>query len=217
MLQITKRAKGKQSPERIEDCGTENRSDILGRMKVAATSLICVSLIVSGCNTTDQPATSGTYKVQSVKAGPGGSNGEAPVRIKLTTSGNVSEADLSSIVSYVKIVAKREATREQARIAQQRARAIAAKMSPSQRAQSRYIAVETSRSALDFRSQPAVFVKGEPPPSGPAPKFARSVMLWDTQRETLVGNIVYDIKDTPAVGTSAKFESISAKYVGAGS
>jgi hypothetical protein len=186
-------------------------------MKIGFALLVCLSLILSGCNTTDQPAASGTYKVQSVNAGGGVANGEAPVRIKLSTSGNLSEADLSSIVSYVKIVAKREATKQQAMIAQQRARTIAAKMSPSQRAQSRYIAVETTRSALNFETQPAIYVEGPTKLLGPAPKFERSVMLWDTQRETLVGNVVYDIKGTPAIGTTAKFESMSAKYVGAGS
>ena len=185
-------------------------------MRVLISVLLCAALPLASCNTTDMPAVSGTYNVQNIKAGAPGTDGEASVRIKLTTAGNVSEADLSSIVTFVKIVAKREATRQQAMLAQQRARAALAKMSPAQRAQVRYLAIETVRSAPNFQSQPAVFVEGPPPPAGAAPKFDRSVMLFDTQSETLVGNTVYDINRPPAVGLNAKFESFTARYIGTG-
>jgi hypothetical protein len=184
-------------------------------MKALVSHAICLMLFLSGCAATDQPSVSGTYRVEGVKAGGGVANGEAPVRVKLSSSGNVSEADLASIVSYVKIVAKREATKQQAMIAQQRARAIIAKMSPSQRARSRYIAVDTSRSALRFESQNAIIL-GAPQSVGPAPSFTHSVMVWDAQNQALVGNIVYDIKSAPPIGTLAKFESQYAVYVGMG-
>ncbi len=180
-------------------------------------ALACASLFLAGCDTTE-PAASGAYRVQSVKTGGPGANGEAPVRIQLTSSGNVAEADLSSIVAYVKIVAKREATKQQSMIAMQRARAAQSRLTAGQRAKTRYLAVETDRSAPTFDTQPASYVEGAPATrSGAAPKFDRSVMLWDTQTQSLVGNSVYDIKSVPPVGASAKFESYTAQYVGAGS
>lgn len=183
-------------------------------MKISVAALVGLSLLLSGCETPAASSAAGAYTVQNIKSGGTGAGGEAPVRIKLSSAGNFSEADLSSIVAYVKIVAKREATKQQAMVAQQRARAIAAKMSPAVRAKTRYLAVETVRSAADFRTQPAVYIEGAAPPAGPAPKFERSVMIFDTQRQTLVGNAVYDIKSTPAVGTNAKFETYTARYVG---
>jgi hypothetical protein len=42
------------------------------------------------------------------------------------------------------------------------------------------------------------------------------VMIWDTQSETIVGNNVYDVQAPPAVGSTAKFETYSAQYVGSG-
>lgn len=185
---------------------------------VTATT-VSLLLALGGCDSTDSGA-SGTFRVQSIKSSGTGADagGESSVRIRLSTSGNVAEADLSSIVAYVKIVAKREATKRQAMIAAQRARTAAAKMSPAQRKASRYIAVDTERSAPYFDTQPAEYVEGaNPAKTGPAPKFERSVMLWDTQTQTLVGNAVYDIAATPPVGQKAQFDSVVATYVGGGS
>lgn len=203
----------------IADCGLRisRTLNYTAMMKISVAVLVCLSLVLSGCETTPAAnSATGAYTVQNIKSGGAGSDGEAPVRIKLSSAGNMSEADLSSIVAYVKIVAKREATRQQAMVAQQRAQAIAAKMSPAVRAKTRYIAVETVRSAASFQTQPAVFVEGRPALAGPAPKFERSVMIWDTARQALVGNAVYDISSTPAVGTSARFETYTARYVGGG-
>ena len=45
----------------------------------------------------------------------------------------------------------------------------------------------------------------------------KSVMIWDTQSQEVVGNNVYDVKSPPAVGSTAKFDTYSAEYVGSGS
>lgn len=176
-------------------------------------------LVFGGCESTDSSGASGTFRVQNISSsGTGqGTGGESTVRIKLSSSGNLAEADLASIVAYVKIVAKREATKRQAMIAMQRARAAQAKMAPAQRKATRYLAVDTERSAPLFDTQPANYVEGAAPAStGPAPKFERSVMLWDTQTQSLVGNAVYDINATPPVGKRAQFETYTATYVGGG-
>lgn len=62
----------------------------------------------------------------------------------------------------------------------------------------RYIAVDTPK---DKRS---------------APGTKKDVMIWDTQSEKLVGNNVYDVMNPPTLGSTAKFETYSAQYVGSG-
>jgi hypothetical protein len=42
-------------------------------------------------------------------------------------------------------------------------------------------------------------------------------MVWDTQSETVAGDYVYDVQSTPSVGSTAKFDTYSAEYVGSGS
>lgn len=62
----------------------------------------------------------------------------------------------------------------------------------------RYIAVETEKNAQD------------------APGTKKAVMIWDTQAQEIVGNNVYDIGTAPAIGSTSRFETFSAEYVGAG-
>jgi len=49
-----------------------------------------------------------------------------------------------------------------------------------------------------------------------APGTQKVVMIWDTQSEALVNNSVYDVQTVPAVGSTAKFDTFSAQYVGNG-
>jgi hypothetical protein len=60
----------------------------------------------------------------------------------------------------------------------------------------RYIAVDTRK---DDR------IEGE-----------KAVMVFDTQNQQIVGNNVYDVKESPTVGTTAKFDTYNAQYVGSG-
>jgi DNA replication initiation complex subunit (GINS family) len=62
----------------------------------------------------------------------------------------------------------------------------------------RYIAVDTP---TDNRS---------------APGTKKDVMIWDTQNESLVGKNVYDVQAPPKLGSSARFDTYSAQYVGNG-
>ena len=62
----------------------------------------------------------------------------------------------------------------------------------------RYIAVETE------------------PDERTSPEAEANVMIWDTESEKIVGNNVYDVEETPEVGSTAKFETYSAEYVGSG-
>ena len=105
-------------------------------------------------------------------------------------------------VTYV--IAKRQATERQHRIAEERAQRAYAKMSAERKSKmkarkTRYIAVDTE--------------KDEKTSAG----AKKSVMIWDTQSQEVVGNNVYDVKSPPPVGSTAKFDTYSAEYVGSGS
>jgi hypothetical protein len=105
-------------------------------------------------------------------------------------------------VTYV--IAKHEATERQHRIAEERAQRAYAQMSAERKSKmkarkTRYIAVDTEKDEHT------------------APEAKKSVMIWDTQSQEVVGNNVYDVKSPPAVGSTAKFDTYSAEYVGSGS
>ena len=104
------------------------------------------------------------------------------------------------VAAVTYIIAKHEATERQREIAARRAQASYAKRKAKMKEHKvRYIAVDTEK---DSRT---------------APNAKKSVMIWDTQSQEVVGNNVYDVQSPPAVGTTAKFDTYSAEYVGSGS
>lgn len=50
-----------------------------------------------------------------------------------------------------------------------------------------------------------------------APQAEKAVVIFDTETQEIVGGNVYDVKSTPPVGGTAKFETFTAEYVGNGS
>ena len=128
----------------------------------------------------------------------------------------------AGLVRAVVIIARYQATERQRAVANQRARIAYAKLvrraaEPATRPKStsdtsgkksaktkpaakkkvpRFIAVDTER---DERSQ-----------------GAKSIMIWDTQVQQVVGNEVFDVKTPPRPLDTAKFDTYSAQYVGAG-
>ncbi len=102
------------------------------------------------------------------------------------------------VITY--IVAKHQADERQRRIAEARAQAAYERRQASlRRKRVRYIAVDT--------------VKNDQT----SPQAKKSVMIWDTQSQEVVGDQVYDVKSPPPVGSTAKFDTYSAEYVGGGS
>jgi len=102
------------------------------------------------------------------------------------------------------VIAKHRATEKQRKIAEERARRYYGKIAPEKKVamkkqRKRYIAVDTVK---DERT---------------SPKAEKSVMIFDTQTEQIVGNNVYDVQEAPTKGETAKFETYSAEYVGTGS
>jgi len=101
------------------------------------------------------------------------------------------------------VIAKHQATERQRRVAEQRARVYYGRLAPERKValkkkKVRYIAVDTEKNEQT------------------SPKAKKAVMIWDTQSETVVGNNVYDVESTPSVGSTAKFDTYSAEYVGSG-
>lgn len=99
------------------------------------------------------------------------------------------------------VIAKHQASVEQERIAEERAKLYYARLDAEKKAELkkqkvRYIAVDTKK---DDRIQ-----------------GSKAVMVFDTQSQQLVGNDVYDVKESPTVGQTTKFDSYSAQYVGTG-
>lgn len=110
------------------------------------------------------------------------------------------------VAATVYVIAKRQATERQRMVAEQRARAAHARRLARERREPaaakkrpRYIAVDTVKDAKS------------------APGTKKSVMIFDTQTEEIVGNNVYDVQSTPAPGGTAKFDTYTAEYVGGGS
>ncbi len=102
------------------------------------------------------------------------------------------------------IIAKHQATERQRRLAAMRARAYYSRLSEQKKVtlrkrKVRYIAVDTER---DQRT---------------SPRAKKAIMIWDTQTHEIIGNNVYDVEAAPAVGSTARFETYSAEYVGTGS
>ncbi|GAB4166155.1 MAG: hypothetical protein Fur0032_03380 [Terrimicrobiaceae bacterium] len=108
------------------------------------------------------------------------------------------------------LISKHQATERQRKVAEQRARlylaqqkekeeaarraAVASAQKPKKSNQTRYIAVKTQKESFNQGKE--------------------SVMIFDTQTNGIVGNQVYDLKESPKVGSVQKFDTYSAEYVG---
>jgi len=105
----------------------------------------------------------------------------------------------AAVGALVYVLAKHEATERQRKYAEERARLAYQQMPAAQRARvrkRRYIAVSTVREANSTG--------------------AKSVMVYDTQTQQVVGNNVYDVKTPPKDGDVGKFDTYTAEYVATG-
>jgi len=163
--------------------------------------MAAASLLATGCSDLTPLENAGVFGATSgaaagsIASASGASAGES-VAIGAATGAVV------AAVTYV--IAKHQATERQHQIAEERARRAYADMSAKRKEQmkahkTRYIAVDTE--------------KNEQTSAG----AKKSVMIWDTQSQEVVGNNVYDVKSPPTVGSTAKFDTYSAEYVGSGS
>jgi tetratricopeptide (TPR) repeat protein len=100
-------------------------------------------------------------------------------------------------VANVAVIARRDATERQRRIAEKRARLADEQINSERKPRvrkTRYVVVATVR---------------EKDSEG-----AKSVMIYDTQKQQVVGNNVYDVKSTPKEGQITKMDTHTVEYVG---
>ena len=171
--------------------------DFMRASLIQCTSAVLVAgLLLTGCENLSPAANGAVFGTGAgilaggVAKAAGASTSQA-VAIGLATGAIV------GITTYV--IAKHQATERQRKIAEERAR-LAYESAPAPKKalyqKTRYIAVDTVR---ERDSQ-----------------GAKSVMIYDTQTQQVVGNNVYDIKQAPKEGSVSKFDTYSAEYVGSG-
>ncbi|HEY2342551.1 MAG TPA: hypothetical protein VGH90_05965 [Chthoniobacteraceae bacterium] len=120
------------------------------------------------------------------------------------------------------VIAKHQASERQRRVAEERARIAYARLKARQEAHQREVAKNNqsagSRSTAGTPAKlPRYIAVDTEKDEHTAPQAKKSVMIWDTESHQVVGNNVYDVSNPPAVGSTAKFETYSAQYVGSGS
>ena len=176
----------------------------MNTMNIRATPIIAlatsVALLAAGCENMTPGENAAVFGggagilAGSLARAAGASTGES-IAIGAATGAVV------GLTAY--IIAKHQASERQRKIAEQRARVYYGRLSPEKKValkkkKVRYIAVDTEKDEHT------------------SPKAKKAVMIWDTQSESVAGNNVYDVQSTPAVGSTAKFDTYSAEYVGSG-
>jgi len=110
------------------------------------------------------------------------------------------------------VIAKHQASERQRKIAEQRARIFMAQRAEAEKLAAQKAASSGSTAKKKSAKQPryiAVKTEKESNNQGQA-----AVMVYDTKTNGLVGNQVWDLKQTPKVGSVQKFDTYSAEFVG---
>ena len=162
----------------------------------STSAVLVVGLLLTGCENLS-PAGSGALFGTGAGALAGGIAKAAGASTSEAVAIGLATGAVVGVSAYV--IAKHQATERQRKIAEERARLAYENAPPPRKAvyrKTRYIAVDTVR---------------EKNSTG-----AKSVMIYDTQSQQVVGNNVYDVKESPKQGTVSKFDTYSAEYVGSG-
>jgi hypothetical protein len=160
------------------------------RLTLLTVAIVAVGLVLTGCEH-NGALFGGAGALAGGKARAAGASNSEAVAIGLATGAAVGQT------AYT--IAKHEATERQRRTAEARAHLAYQDLSPERKARvkkNRYIVVDTVR---------------EKDSQG-----AKSVMIYDTQTQQVVGSNVYDVKQSPKGGTSLQIEAYPGVYVGSG-
>lgn len=113
------------------------------------------------------------------------------------------------------IISKQQATARQRQIALQNARAAEARMLAQQQKtrSSGSSGTQVAKSKKAPASMPK-YIAVDTVTSSQSPSGAKPVMVYDTQSRSIVGNDVFNLKSQPAVGSTKKFDTVTAQYVG---
>ena len=159
-------------------------------------AVAAAALFTSGCSNLTPGENAGVFGTMA-GAATGIALGASGVPSYVTVPVAIGAGALAGTAAYV--IAKHQATEQQRRIAQANAELYYAKLDAEQKAamkkkKVRYIAVDTKKDNK---------IKGQ-----------KAVMVFDTKSQEIVGNDVYDVKTSPKVGQTTKFDTYTAQYVG---
>jgi hypothetical protein len=173
------------------------RFDFMRAFLIQCTSaVVAAGLLLTGCENLS-PAANGALFGTGAGILAGGAARAAGLSTSQAAAIGLATGAVVGITAYV--IAKHKATERQRKIAEERAR-LAYESAPApkkaQYKKTRYIAVDTVREKDS--------------------KGAKSVMIYDTQTQQVVGSNVYDVKESPKEGSVSKFDTYSAEYVGSG-
>jgi hypothetical protein len=170
---------------------------------------ISAALCLAGCETLPEGETSGPFRTGAAEQGGamarsiGGNSTESLVAGSSVTS---------LAIATVHVIAKHQATERQKQVAIARAKAAQAQIA----AQQKRAAAEAQKSGKKYvaKKAPRFIAVDTEKNAQTSPGAHKAVMIWDTQSEQIVGNNVYDVESAPPVGQTARFETVSAEYVG---
>ena len=178
------------------------------------TVAVALAMISSGCENLSPGENAGLFgTVTGLAVGiPLAATG---VDSRIAVPAALGAAALAAGVSYV--IAKHQATERQRKICEQRARLYMAQRAAAQQRATRQASMASGSGTkkakapketryIAVKTQNESFNKGQ-----------SAVMIYDTQSNEIVGNNVYDLKTTPKVGQTSKFDTYTAEYVGTGS
>lgn len=106
------------------------------------------------------------------------------------------------------IVSKQQATKRQEQIALQNARAAEARLLSEQKKAS------SSRSVAAKTPKKSKYIAVDTVASEQSPAKSKQVMIYDTESKRIVGNSVYNLGSQPQPGSTAKYDMMTAQYVG---
>jgi uncharacterized membrane protein YhiD involved in acid resistance len=129
---------------------------------------------------------------------------------RITVPVSLGAAALAAGGAY--IIAKHQASERQRKIAEQRAKLYLAQQKAREKKAAQTADASTSKKKKKSARYIAVQTVKEQNNQG-----ASQVMIFDTQTNQVVGNNVYDLKSSPKVGQTSKFDTYTAEYVGTGS
>jgi len=110
------------------------------------------------------------------------------------------------------VIAKQQASARQRKIAEERAKLYYAKLQEQERKAAKVAATTpTKKPAAKKPRYIAVDTVKEENNVG-----KKQVMVYDTKTSEIVGNNVYDLKSSPKVGQTTKFDTYTVEYVGTG-
>jgi hypothetical protein len=129
---------------------------------------------------------------------------------RITVPVSLGAAALAAGGAY--IIAKQQASERQRKIAEQRARLYLAQQQAQEKKAAQTADASPSKKKKKSARYIAVQTVKEQNNQG-----ASQVMIFDTQTNQVVGNNVYDLKSSPKIGQTSKFDTYTAEYVGTGS